>query len=533
MLAALRPTFARTALRALATMSPTAKRLWVMDELAKKKEASRLGGGERRIDAQHKRGKLTARERLDLLLDDGSFREMDALKEHSCTDFDMEKNHIPGDGVVIGQGTINGRLVYVISQDFTAYGGSLSLEHANKINKVQDAAMTMGAPVLQLNDSGGARIQEGVDSLAGYANVFLRNTLASGVVPQITCIMGPSAGGAVYSPGITDFTFMVRDTSYMYITGPDVVKTVTNEIVTHEELGGASIHTTKSGVANNAYDNDVEALAALRHLVDYLPLSNRDMPPVRETEDVRERTEVTLNKIVPDDPNMPYDIRKVVEKVVDAGEFFEISPVYAKNLVIGFARMEGRTVGIVANQPQELAGCLDCDASVKGARFIRFLDAFNIPILTFVDVPGYLPGTNQEYAGIIRNGAKLIYAYAEATVPKITVTTRKSYGGAYCVMSPKQLRGDINYCWPSSEIAVMGAKGAVEIVFRGKSAEEQAEAVESYERSFLNPFVAAKRGYCDDVIEPATTRTRVCEDLERLANKKLTNPWRKHGNIPL
>jgi propionyl-CoA carboxylase beta chain len=523
----------RTCVRALSTVSPTAKRLRTMDMIKEKVDESKVGGGEKRIKGQHTKGKLTARERLDLLLDEGSFREYDALKEHVCTDFSMEETHIPGDGVVVGQGTINGRFVYVISQDFTAFGGSLSRTHADKINKVQDQALQMGAPIIQLNDSGGARIQEGVDSLAGYADVFLRNTLASGVIPQITCIMGPSAGGAVYSPGITDFTFMVRDSSYMYITGPDVVKTVTNEIVTHEELGGASIHTTKSGVANNAFDNDVEALAGIRDLMDFLPASNRDRAPLRDTEDTRHRYEPALNEVVPEDPNVPYDIRNVVGKVLDDADFYEISPAWARNMVIGFGRMEGRTVGIVANQPCELAGCLDINASIKGARFIRFLDAFNIPILTFVDVPGYLPGTHQEYNGIIRNGAKLIYAYSEATVPKITVTTRKAYGGAYCVMSPKQLRGDINYAWPSAEIAVMGAKGAVEIVFRGKTTEEQEEAVDMYEKAFLNPLVVAKRGYVDDVIEPATTRTRICEDLERLSGKQMSNPWKKHGNIPL
>lgn len=502
----------------------------IHDRIEKKRHDSLLGGGESRIKKQHEKGKLTARERIELLLDPGSFKEIDAFVEHRCVDFGMEKEKIPGDGVVTGSGTINGRLTFVFSQDFTAWGGSLSETHARKICKIMDQAMMVGAPVIGLNDSGGARIQEGVDSLAGYAEVFQRNVLASGVVPQLSLIMGPCAGGAVYSPAITDFIFMVKGTSYMFVTGPDVVKTVTHEEVTHEELGGARTHTSKSGVAHFAAENDVDALSKLRELFDFLPLSNRQAPPHRPSADPRDRETPSLDRLVPADPNKPYNMHNVITAIVDDYNFFEIMPDYAKNIVVGFARMEGRTVGIVANQPKELAGCLDIDASTKGARFVRFCDAFNIPIVTFVDVPGFLPGTAQEYGGIIRHGAKLLYAYAEATVPKVTVITRKAYGGAYDVMSSKHLRGDVNYAWPTAEIAVMGAKGAVEIIFRGKDL-KQREA--EYIEKFANPFPAAARGFLDDIITPAKTRGLICRDLEILREKKLSNPTKKHGNIPL
>ncbi|KAK8789929.1 hypothetical protein WA158_006709 [Blastocystis sp. Blastoise] len=501
-----------------------------VDRLAETRQQAVLGGGQKRIDSQHARGKLTARERLELLLDQGSFREYDQLKAHRCTNFGMEKQHYPGDGVVTGHGTINGRLVFVYAQDFTVLGGSLSLTHAEKICKIMDKAMDVGAPVIGLNDSGGARIQEGCDSLAGYSEIFKRNTLASGVIPQLSLIMGPCAGGAVYSPAITDFIFMVRDTSYMFITGPDVVKTVTREEVTQEELGGAKVHTTKSGVAQGAYDNDVQMLHAIRQLYDYLPLNNKDGVPSRVCTDPRTRADVALEQIVPSDAKLSYDMKKVINMIVDDYEFFETSPDFAKNIIVGFARMEGSTVGVVANQPLEKAGCLDIDASVKAARFVRFCDAFNIPLVTLVDVPGFLPGVNQEHRGIIREGAKLIYAYAEATVPKVTVITRKSYGGAYCVMSSKHLRGDSNYSWANGEIAVMGAEGAVKIIFRGKDIEKN---VAEYSYNFANPLMAAQRGFIDDIIDPVQTRQRLCEDLEILRTKKMTNPWRKHGNIPL
>mmetsp|Transcript_21683 Transcript_21683/g.31550 ORF Transcript_21683/g.31550 Transcript_21683/m.31550 type:complete len:535 (-) Transcript_21683:95-1699(-) len=491
---------------------------------------SLVGGGKERIAKQHAGGKLTARERISLLVDPGSFREYDMLKTHRCNEFGMDKNKHYGDGVVTGHGTIGGRKVFLFSQDFTVFGGSLSETHAEKICKVMDMAMRVGAPVIGLNDSGGARIQEGVDSLAGYAEVFQRNVDASGVVPQISMVMGPCAGGAVYSPAMTDFIFMVQRSSYMFVTGPNVVKTVTMEDVTQEELGGADTHTTLSGVAHGAFSNDVEALRALRELYAYLPLNNKEGPPVVPTEDPRERQEESLNYIVPDDPNIPYDIKTIISKVVDENTLFEIMPEYAPNIVCAFARMEGRTVGIVGNNPMHLAGCLDIASSVKAARFVRFLDAFNIPILTFVDVPGFLPGTAQEHNGIIRNGAKLLYAYAEATVPKITVITRKAYGGAYDVMSSKHLKGDYNYAWPSAEIAVMGAKGAVEIIFKGKDVEARTT---EYTDRFTNPMVAAERGFVDDVLEPSFTRQRLCEDLELLRNKEVTRPWRKHGNIPL
>ncbi|RCX24800.1 acyl-CoA carboxylase subunit beta [Thioalbus denitrificans] len=507
----------------------------IIRQLEEKRAAARMGGGQRRIDAQHAKGKLSARERIELLLDPDSFEEWDMFVEHRCTDFGMDRQSIPGDGVVTGYGTINGRLVFVFSQDFTVFGGSLSGSHAEKICKIMDHAMKVGAPVIGLNDSGGARIQEGVDSLAGYADVFQRNVMASGVVPQISMIMGPCAGGAVYSPAMTDFIFMVKDTSYMFVTGPEVVKTVTHEVVTHEELGGAVTHNTKSGVADRAFENDVEALLMLRQFMDFLPANNREKPPVRPTADPADRMEMSLDTLVPDNPNKPYDMKELIAKVVDDGDFFEIQPDYAGNIITGFGRMEGSTVGIVANQPMVLAGCLDIRSSIKAARFVRFCDAFNIPVVTFVDVPGFLPGTAQEYGGIIKHGAKLLYAFAECTVPKITVITRKAYGGAYDVMSSKHLRGDVNLAWPSAEIAVMGPKGAVEIIFRQDIGDkEKIEArTEEYRQKFANPFIAGHRGFIDDVIMPHATRKRICRSLAMLKDKKLENPWRKHGNIPL
>jgi propionyl-CoA carboxylase beta chain len=504
-------------------------------QLEIKRAQARLGGGQRRIDAQHAKGKLTARERIELLLDEGSFEEWDMFVEHRCNDFGMAENKIPGDGVVTGYGVINGRLVFVFSQDFTVFGGALSEAHAEKICKVMDQAMKVGAPVIGLNDSGGARIQEGVASLGGYADVFQRNVLASGVIPQISLIMGPCAGGAVYSPSMTDFTFMVKDSSYMFVTGPEVVKTVTHEEVTAEELGGAIAHTTKSGVADLAFEDDVEALLMLRRFFNYLPLNNREKPPVRRSTDPADRLDASLDTLVPDNPNKPYDIKELIAKVVDDGDFFELQPDYAKNIVIGFGRMDGQPVGIVANQPLVLAGCLDIRSSIKAARFVRFCDAFNIPVITFVDVPGFMPGTSQEHGGIIKHGAKLLYAYAECTVPKITVITRKAYGGAYDVMSSKHLRGDVNLAWPNAEIAVMGAKGAVEIIFRedkGDPAKIAAREAE-YRANFANPFVAGSRGFIDDVIQPHETRKRICRSLVMLRDKKIENPWRKHGNIPL
>ena len=492
-----------------------------------------MGGGEKRIAAQHAKGKLTARERLDILLDEGSFEELDMFVEHSCTDFGMEGQRIPGDGVVTGSGTIGGRLVFVFSQDFTVFGGSLSERHAQKICKVMDMALKVGAPVIGLNDSGGARIQEGVASLGGYAEVFQRNVLASGVVPQISLIMGPCAGGAVYSPAMTDFIFMVKGSSYMFVTGPDVVKTVTNEVVTQEELGGAITHTTKTGVADVALENDVEALLAAREFFAFLPLSNRETVPELPTDDPWDREEPGLDTLVPANANQPYDMHELVRKVVDEDTFFEIQPAHGANIICGFGRVEGRTVGVVANQPMVLAGVLDINASRKAARFVRFCDAFGVPILTFVDVPGFLPGTAQEHGGIIKHGAKLLFAYAEATVPKITVITRKAYGGAYDVMASKHLRGDLNYAWPTAEIAVMGAKGAVEIIFRGLSDEEIAEKTREYEARFANPFIAASRGYIDDVIMPRSTRRRIALGLRKLRNKQLANPWKKHDNLPL
>ncbi|WP_263435135.1 MULTISPECIES: acyl-CoA carboxylase subunit beta [Pacificimonas] len=491
-----------------------------------------MGGGQRRIDSQHAKGKLTARERLDVLLDPGSFEEYDMFVEHNCTDFGMDEQHIPGDGVVTGSGTINGRLVYVFSQDFTVFGGALSERHAEKICKVMDMAMKVGAPVIGLNDSGGARIQEGVASLGGYAEVFQRNVLASGVVPQISLIMGPCAGGAVYSPAMTDFIFMVKDSSYMFVTGPDVVKTVTNEVVTQEELGGASTHTTKSGVADLALENDVEALLRTRDFVDYLPLSNRETPPVLPTHQGLENDE-SLDTLIPDSANKPYDMHELIRKVSDEGSFFELQPKHAANIITGFGRVEGQTVGFVANQPLVQAGVLDISSAKKGGRFVRFCDAFNIPIVTFVDVPGFLPGVAQEHNGIIKHGAKLLFAYAEATVPKITCITRKAYGGAYDVMASKHLRGDLNYAWPTAEIAVMGAKGAVEIIFRNQSEEQIAERTKEYEDRFANPFVAASKGFIDEVIMPHSTRRRIAVGLRKLRTKELANPWKKHDNIPL
>jgi propionyl-CoA carboxylase beta chain len=507
----------------------------ILDRLEEKRGAARAGGGARRIEAQHRRGKLTARERVDLLLDSGSFEEWDMFVEHRSHDFGIDEHKVPGDGVVTGYGTVNGRLVFVFSQDFTVFGGSLSEAHAEKICKIMDQAMNVGAPLIGLNDSGGARIQDGVASLAGYAEVFERNVLASGVVPQVSMIMGPCAGGAVYSPAMTDFIFMVRDTSYLFVTGPEVVKTVTHETVTQEELGGAVTHTTRSGVADLAFANDVEALIELRRFIDFLPASNRVQPPLRPTADPRDRVEPSLDTLVPSNPNKPYDIKELILKTVDEGDFFEIQPSFARNIIIGFARMEGSTIGIVANQPMVLAGCLDIDSARKAARFVRFCDCFNIPIVTFVDVPGFLPGTAQEYGAIIKHGAKLLFAFAEATVPKVTLITRKAYGGAYDVMSSKHLRGDVNFAWPSAEIAVMGPKGAVEIIFRadlGDAAAIEART-EEYREKFANPFVAASRGFIDDVILPRDTRRRLCRALAMLRGKQLQNPAKKHDNIPL
>jgi len=507
----------------------------IIKELETRRARARMGGGERRIANQHAKGKLSARERLELLLDEGSFEEWDMFVEHRCTDFGMADNRIPGDGVVTGYGTINGRRVFVFSQDFTVFGGSLSESHAAKIAKVMDKAIQVGAPVIGLNDSGGARIQEGVDSLAGYAEVFQRNVDASGVVPQLSLIMGPCAGGAVYSPAMTDFIFMVKDSSYMFVTGPEVVKTVTHETVTAEELGGAVTHSSRSGVADLALENDVEALLMTRRFFDFLPASNREAPPVRPSHDSPHREEASLDTLVPPNPNKPYDMKELIEKVVDEQDFFELKPDYARNIITGLARMEGRTIGVVANQPMVLAGCLDIESSRKAARFVRFCDCFNIPIVTFVDVPGFLPGTTQEYGGIIQHGAKLLYAFTEATVPKVTVITRKAYGGAYDVMSSKHLRGDVNYAWPTAEIAVMGPKGAVEIIFREEAKDPEAleQRTEEYREKFANPFVAASRGFLDDVIMPHGTRRRVCNALAMLRGKRRETPWKKHDNVPL
>lgn len=507
----------------------------VLHQLELKRERARLGGGERRIESQHDKGKLTARERIEVLLDEGSFEEYDMFVEHQAVDFGMADHKIPGDGVVIGWGTINGRLVYVFAKDFTVFGGSLSNTHARKICKVQDMAVKMGAPVIGLFDAGGARIQEGVDALGGYGEVFWRNVQASGVVPQISVIMGPCAGGDVYSPAMTDFIFMVRDTSYMFITGPDVVKTVTQEDVTAEDLGGAKVHTTKSSVADSAFDNDVEALGQVRRLIDFLPLNNTEEPPMRPTFDDMDRMDESLDTLVPSNATKPYDMKELITKVVDEGDFMELQENFARSLITGFGRINGRTVGIVANQPLVLAGVLDSDSGRKGARFVRFCDCFNIPIVTFVDVPGFLPGTSQESNGIIKHGAKLLFAYAQATVPLITVTTRKSYGGAYVVMASKHIRSDIMYAWPSAEIAVMGAKGAVEIIFRGDLGDQEkiAARTKEYEDRFSNPFVAAERGYIDEVIMPHSTRRRIARALEMLRNKQVNRPWKKHDNIPL
>ncbi|MFZ9502478.1 MAG: acyl-CoA carboxylase subunit beta [Beijerinckiaceae bacterium] len=508
----------------------------ILDALEARRANARLGGGQARIDAQHKRGKLTARERIELLLDHGSFEEFDMFVQHRCADFGMDKgDKIPGDGVVTGWGTVNGRTVYVFAKDFTVFGGSLSETHAQKITKIQDMALKNRAPIIGLFDAGGARIQEGVAALGGYGEVFQRNVLASGVIPQISLIMGPCAGGDVYSPAMTDFIFMVRDTSYMFVTGPDVVKTVTNETVTAEELGGASVHTTKSSVADGGYDNDVEALLQMRRLIDFLPASNRDEPPEWPAFDATDRLDMSLDTLIPDNPNKPYDMKELILKVVDEGDFFEIQEAHARNIVTGFARIDGRTVGVVANQPMALAGVLDSDASRKAARFVRFCDAFGVPLVTFVDVPGFLPGTAQEYGGLIKHGAKLLFAYAEATVPKVTVIARKAFGGAYDVMASKHLRGDVNYAWPTAQIAVMGAKGAVEIIFRADMADkDKIEArTKEYEERFLSPFVAAERGYVDEVIMPHSTRRRIARALAMLRHKELENPWKKHDNIPL
>lgn len=512
------------------------EKLETLEELRRQSE---LGGGERRIAAQHERGKLTARERLDVLLDEGSFVELDRFVVHRATDFGLDRERYLGDGVVTGYGTIEGRLVYVFSQDFTVFGGSLSEAHAEKIVKVMDLAIRNGAPVIGLNDSGGARIQEGVVSLGGYADIFLRNTLASGVVPQISAILGPCAGGAVYSPAITDFVYMVQGTSFMFVTGPNVVKTVTHEDVTMEELGGAATHASKSGVAHFACPTEVDCLQKIRHLFQFIPQNNKEDAPARTTDDPFDRADEELLDVVPENPNKPYDILDVIRRVVDDGDFYEVHVDYAPNLVVGFAHVGGHAIGVIANQPAVLAGVLDIDASLKGARFVRFCDAFNIPLLTFEDVPGFLPGVAQEHGGIIKHGAKLLYAYCEATVPKVTIITRKAYGGAYDVMSSKHVRGDINYAWPTAEIAVMGPKGAVEILYRREIAaadDPEARAAElqaEYAARFANPFAAAARGYVDDVIDPRETRIRVISAFDMLRNKRDGNPPKKHGNIPL
>lgn len=511
----------------------------IVEQLSQRRNHAMLGGGQDRIDAQHSKGKLTARERLDLLLDDQSFSEFDMLKQHRCQDFGMEKQQIPGDGVVTGYGYINGRLVFVYSQDFTVFGGALSEAHAEKICKVMDKAMEVGAPVIGLNDSGGARIQEGVASLGGYADIFLRNVEASGVIPQLSVIMGPCAGGAVYSPAITDIIGMVKDTSYMFVTGPNVVKTVTHEEVTSEELGGALTHSSKSGVADLVFENDVEAMRQMRRLFDFLPLNNMESPPTYPCNDPADRAEPGLNTLIPALETQSYQMRELIQKVLDHADFYEIQADYAKNILIGFGRLEGKSVGVVANNPAVMAGVLDIDSSRKAARFVRFCDAFNIPVITFVDVPGFMPGTQQERGGIIKHGAKLLYAYAEATVPKLTLITRKAYGGAYDVMSSKHLKADVNFAWPSAEIAVMGAKGAVEIIFRKEitGAEnpelELSKLEHNYKDRFANPFIAAERGFIDGVIEPAKTREVLCKSLRMLENKSVSRAFRKHGNIPL
>lgn len=507
----------------------------IVHELEKKRLRARLGGGQKRIDKHHDKGKLTARERLEVLLDPDSFEEIGMFLEHRCNNFGMEKDNVPGDGVVTGQGTINGRLVFVYSQDFTVMGGSLGETNARKICQIQDIALKVGAPVIGINDSGGARIQEGVDALGGYGEIFQRNVIASGVIPQISLIMGPCAGGAVYSPALTDFTFMVKNTSYMFVTGPDVVKTVTHEEVTQEKLGGAETHTKMTGVSDLSFDNEIDALLQTRRLINFLPSSNQDPIPVRDTDDEPDRLDLSLNTLVPDNPNKPYNIKELVTRIVDEGDFFELHPEFAANIITGFGRMEGKTVGIIANQPECLAGCLDINASRKGARFIRFCDAFSIPLVCLVDVPGFLPGVSQEHNGIIKHGAKLLYAFAEATVPKITVITRKAYGGAYIVMNSKHLQGDINYAWANAEIAVMGAEGAANILFRehADNPEKLKQLTEEYKEKFASPFAAAARGFIDDVIRPQNTRNRICRALTVLAKKKVERPWKKHDNLPL
>ncbi|WP_026616487.1 acyl-CoA carboxylase subunit beta [Ensifer aridi] len=507
----------------------------ILEQVEARRAEARAGGGERRIAAQHGKGKLTARERIDVLLDEGSFEEYDMYVTHRCVDFGMENQKIAGDGVVTGWGTINGRQVYVFSQDFTVLGGSLSETHAQKICKIMDMAARNGAPVIGLNDSGGARIQEGVASLAGYAEVFRRNAEVSGVIPQISVIMGPCAGGAVYSPAMTDFIFMVRDSSYMFVTGPDVVKTVTNEIVTAEELGGARTHTTKSSVADGAYENDIEALEHVRLLFDFLPLNNREKPPVRPFHDDPARIEMRLDNLIPDSAAKPYDMKELILAIADEGDFFELQASFARNIIVGFIRIEGRSVGVVANQPMVLAGCLDIDSSRKAARFVRFCDAFSIPILTLVDVPGFLPGTAQEYGGVIKHGAKLLFAYSQATVPMVTLITRKAYGGAYDVMASKHIGADVNYAWPTAEIAVMGAKGATEILYRSEldDPDKIAARTKEYEERFANPFVAAERGFIDEVIMPHSSRRRIARAFASLRNKQVETRWRKHDTIPL
>ncbi|MDC0032186.1 acyl-CoA carboxylase subunit beta [Pelagibacteraceae bacterium] len=507
----------------------------IIEQLEKKRKEAREGGGKKRVDAQHARGKLTARERIDTLLDENSFEEYDMYVEHRTNDFGMGKKKYAGDSVVTGSGKINGKLVYVFSQDFTVFGGSLSEAHAEKVCKIMDMALKVGAPVIGINDSGGARIQEGVASLAGYGDVFQKNVLASGVIPQISVIMGPCAGGAVYSPAMTDFIFMVKDTSFMFVTGPDVVKTVTQENVTQEELGGAKTHTSKSSVADGAFANDIETLFEVKKLIDLLPSNNREKSLKKKTEYQNLNPDYSLDTLVPDNPNKPYDMLELITKVIDNRDFFQVQENFAKNMIVGFGRVEGRTVGFVANQPLVLAGCLDIDASKKAARFVRFCDCFNIPLVTFVDVPGFLPGVSQEHNGIIKNGAKLLYAYAEATVPKITIITRKAYGGAYVVMASKHLRGDINYAWPTAEIAVMGAKGAVEILYRNqiKNEKDAETKTDEYTKQFANPFIASSRGFIDDVIKPQNTRRRIATALDNLENKELSSPYKKHDNIPL
>ena len=507
----------------------------VMDAFAQRAARARLGGGEERIRAQHDKGRLTARERIELLLDEGSFEEFDMFVQHDCHDFGMAGRRTPGDGVVTGGGLVDGRRVFVFAKDFTVFGGSLSRAHAGKIAKVQDMALRTGAPVVGLFDAGGARIQEGVDALGGYGEVFARNVQASGVVPQISCIMGPCAGGDVYSPAMTDFIFMVRDSSYMFVTGPDVTRAVTNEEVTADQLGGGEVHASRSGVADGLFDHDIQAMSELRRLLAFLPSSNREAPPLVECLDAPARAEPSLETLVPANPNTPYDMKELIGTIIDEKDFFELQPDYARNIVIGFARLQGATVGIVANQPLVLAGVLDCDASRKAARFVRFCDCYHIPLVTLVDVPGFLPGTSQEYAGLIKHGAKLLFAYAEATTPKVTLITRKAFGGAYVVMSSKHIRGDVNYAWPSAQIAVMGAAGAVEVLHRRDrdDADKTARHLAEYEERFLNPFVAAERGYIDDVIAPAQTRERLCRALALLRGKRLDNPPKRHGNIPL